>query len=51
MKVIHCSCGTDLAGETDDELVEATEAHVAEMHPELAGQISREQILSMAHDH
>jgi predicted small metal-binding protein len=49
--VVHCECGTDVEGETEDELVEAVEAHVQESHPELEGQMSREQILEMAHEH
>jgi hypothetical protein len=51
MKVVHCPCGTDVSGETDDELVAAVEAHVQADHPEMVGQMSREQILGMAHDH
>jgi predicted small metal-binding protein len=51
MKVVHCECGTDVSGETDDELVSAVEEHVTEHHPEMAGQLGREQILEMAHEH
>ena len=51
MKVVHCDCGTDVSGETDDELVANVEQHVGEAHPEMEGQMSREQILEMAHDH
>ena len=51
MKVVHCECGTDVEAETDDELVAKVEAHVQERHPEMVGQMSREQILGMAHDH
>lgn len=49
-KVIHCPCGVDVKGETDDELVANVEAHVAEAH---AGSDppAREEILSSAHDH
>jgi predicted small metal-binding protein len=45
--VIHCPCGTDVKGETDDELVTNVAAHVAEHH---AGSEvpSREQILESA---
>ena len=50
-KVVHCTCGTDVRGESDDELVANVEAHVAERHPEMQGQLGREQILEMAHDH
>jgi hypothetical protein len=51
MKVVHCPCGTDVAGETDDELVTNVEAHLAAEHPEQAGKYSRDQILHMAHEH
>lgn len=51
MKVIHCECGSDVQAESDDELVAKVEEHVQERHPEMVGQMSREQILAMAHDH
>jgi predicted small metal-binding protein len=51
MKVVHCPCGTDVEAETDDELVTKVEDHVQASHPEMVGQMSREQILEMAHDH
>ena len=50
-KVVHCECGTDVQGETDDELVSNVEEHVQAHHPEMVGQMSREQILGMAHEH
>lgn len=49
-KVVHCECGTDIEGESDDELVANVENHVLERHPEMEG-MSREQILGMAHEH
>jgi predicted small metal-binding protein len=51
MKVVHCECGHDVEAETDDELVAKVEEHVQERHPEMVGQMSREQILGMAHEH
>ena len=51
MKVVHCDCGHDVQAETDDELVDRVEAHVQEAQPEMVGQMTREQILGMAHDH
>jgi len=51
MKVVHCECGTDVAAETEDELVAKVEAHVTESHPDMVGKMSREQILEMAHEH
>ena len=49
--VVHCPCGTDVAAETDDELVSAVGNHVKDQHPELEGKMTREQILEMAHEH
>ena len=50
-KVVHCECGFNVEAETEDELVTKVEQHVSESHPEMVGQMSREQILEMAHDH
>jgi hypothetical protein len=47
VKVIHCQCGEDVQAENDDELVAAVE----ERHPEMVGQMTREQILGMADEH
>ena len=51
VKVVHCPCGTNVEGETDDALVENVEAHISADHPDLVGKYSREQILEMAHEH
>ena len=48
---VHCQCGADLQGESEDDIVAKVEQHVQEAHPEMAGQMSREQILEMAHEH
>jgi predicted small metal-binding protein len=47
-RLINCECGQVVRGETDDELVENVEEHVRTAHPELAGKMSREDILAMA---
>jgi predicted small metal-binding protein len=49
--VVHCPCGTDVKGESEDELVEAVGAHVEAEHPDMVGTMSREQVLEMAHEH
>jgi predicted small metal-binding protein len=49
--VVHCECGTDVSGESDDELVTNVEQHVQEHHPEMVETMTREQILEMAHEH
>ena len=51
MKVVHCPCGKDVEGETDDTLVENVQAHISADHPDLVGNYSREQILEMSHQH
>ena len=51
MKVVHCPCGVNVEGETDDELVENVQAHIQTDHPDLVGKYSREDIVGMAHDH
>lgn len=50
-KVLHCPCGTDVQGESDDELVANVEKHVEDHHPDKIGALSREEILAEAHDH
>jgi hypothetical protein len=49
-KVINCECGEVVRAETDDELVEKVQRHVAELHPELQGKLSREDVLGMAEE-
>jgi hypothetical protein len=51
MKVVHCQCGTDVRGATDEQLVAEVEAHVRDHHPEMVGKLSREEILASAHEH
>ncbi len=49
-KVINCDCGYTVRGEDDDELVANAEAHMQERHPDMVGQVSREQLLGMAQE-
>lgn len=46
--MIKCECGEVARTETEEELISAVEHHVREQHPEMVGQLSREQILGMA---
>jgi hypothetical protein len=48
VSVVHCPCGQDIEGETDDQLVANVEEHMESDHPDLVGKYSREQILGMA---
>jgi predicted small metal-binding protein len=47
-KQINCACGYVVTGSSDDELVVNAEEHMREVHPEMAGTMSREQVLAMA---
>ena len=51
MKVVHCPCGVNVEGETDDQIVAHVQAHIESDHPEQVGKYSREDILGMAHEH
>jgi predicted small metal-binding protein len=48
--VIKCDCGYVSRGQTEDELVEEANQHIAEVHPDLAGKVSREDLLAMAEE-
>jgi len=43
--VIHCECGTDVKGDTEDEFVERARAHAKTSH---ALTMTREQVLGLA---
>ncbi len=49
-KVMNCECGVTVRGETDDELVEGAMEHLREMHPDIAENITREQVLAMSEE-
>jgi predicted small metal-binding protein len=49
-KVVNCECGEVVRAESDVELVELVEAHVERSHPEMAGKLSRDDILGMAEE-
>lgn len=46
--VLQCPCGTTLTGDTEDDIVEVSFAHLRENHPDLADDYEREHILFMA---
>ena len=49
-KVLSCECGFSVRAESDDEIVEKVEAHMEEVHPDLVGNVSREEILAMTEE-
>jgi predicted small metal-binding protein len=46
-KVIRCECGYVVRGDSDEELVNDAERHIQSDHPDLVGQITREDLLAM----
>ncbi len=49
-KLVNCECGEIIRAESDDELVRLVGEHVDRHHPELAGKLSREDMLAMAEE-
>lgn len=43
---LNCPCGESIVGKDEDELVDLTQAHLAEVHPGM--KYEREHILFMA---
>jgi predicted small metal-binding protein len=48
MKLIKCSCGKIVRGETDEELLANADEHIRNDHPDLVGKIAHEDLLAMA---
>ena len=48
-QVIDCPCGKTMRAESDDDLVAQVKEHVQEDHPDMAGSMTRDKILEMAH--
>ena len=47
-KLIRCSCGKLVRGETDEELLANADEHIRNDHPDLIGKIPHEDLLAMA---
>jgi predicted small metal-binding protein len=50
VKRINCVCGQVVEGEDDDELWQKAQAHIRQDHPDLVGNVSREDILAQAEE-
>jgi predicted small metal-binding protein len=48
--VINCDCGYVSRGDTEDELVDEANRHIQEVHPDLAGKVTRDDLLAMAEE-
>jgi predicted small metal-binding protein len=45
---IVCMCGYVIQGEDDDELWRKVQGHMGVLHPELVGNVTREDLLAQA---
>ena len=48
--LIKCDCGYVSRGETEDDVVEQTNRHIDEVHQDMAGKVSRDDLLAMAEE-
>jgi predicted small metal-binding protein len=46
--LLRCPCGSVLEGDSEDEIVETSFAHLREQHPDMADDYERDHILFMA---
>ena len=46
-KVISCTCGQTVQGDTEDEVLGKAEEHVREDHPDLVDDFPRQRLQSM----
>jgi hypothetical protein len=49
-RTANCECGAHLAGESDEQLFDAVERHLAHHHPQLLGALEPEVVFQMAED-
>lgn len=50
MKRINCACGYVVEGDDDDELWQNAQTHMSADHPDLAGKVTRDDILAQAEE-
>jgi hypothetical protein len=49
-RIAYCECGAQLAGDSQQELFEAAQRHLAHHHPQLLGALGLELVHQMAED-
>jgi predicted small metal-binding protein len=50
VKRINCVCGSVVEGDDDDELWDNAQQHLRADHPDLVGNVSRDDILAQAEE-
>jgi predicted small metal-binding protein len=48
--LIKCDCGYVVRGETEAELLEDANRHIEEVHPDMVGAVSEDDLLAMAEE-
>ena len=48
--MITCDCGYVSRGETEDDLINEVNQHIHEVHPDMAGKVSPDDLLAMAEE-
>jgi predicted small metal-binding protein len=49
-RVLVCECGVSVRGETDEELIDNALDHLRSLHPAIAENVTREQVLEMSEE-
>jgi predicted small metal-binding protein len=49
-RIAYCECGAQIAGDSEQELFDAAQRHVAHHHPQLLGALQLEVVSQMAED-
>jgi len=49
-RIAFCECGAQLAGDSEQELFEVAQRHLAHHHPQLLGALELETVHQMAED-
>jgi hypothetical protein len=47
-RIANCECGAQLAGDTEQELYESVQQHLAHHHPQLLGALEPDVVFQMA---
>jgi hypothetical protein len=47
-RIAYCECGAQLKGDSEHELFEAAQQHLAHHHPQLLGALGPDVVLQMA---
>jgi hypothetical protein len=49
-RVANCECGAQLAGDSEEQLFDAVQRHIAHHHPQLLGALGLDLVQQMAED-